>query len=606
MPDPAEGGRAASELKRQAGSLDEALANGRRLLAVDPAAALAQAQAILRAERGNAPALRLAAAAHRARGETNMAERAELAAIAASERDPALQAIGAALASGEFGEASRLAALRLRAVPDDLAALTMSAESAIALGVADKADGLLDTVLQRAPGFVPAQMLRISALIQMDRLAEARAALEQQIERHPGRIDQYRMLSRILAEAGQHAEAAKVSARLVELPDALVEDLVNHADGLRFAGDRTAAIAAYRTALARDPLHGRGWWSLADMDVRQLSSGDVAAMEAALAQRAGEPEHAGNLHFALGIAHDAQQNFAAAFEHFRAGNAMRRAAQPYDAQELSQQVDRWIAEFPSARPLNTARPGHGDPVPVFILGMPRAGSTLLERVLGMHSAIEPMGELTLIANIVRRLGREQAAEELERRVAELSANELDAVRARYFARVQERRPSTSPYFVDKLHMNWKHLPLILRALPHAKVIDLRRDPLDCCWSNYKTLFARGHPAASDLADLGRFYRDYVRLTDHFRSLAPDKVMLVDYQELVGSFEPTIRAVLEFLGLPFEPACLEFHRSEAPVATASSEQVRKPLNREGVGIWRNYEPWLGPLKEALGEAGNGRL
>lgn len=594
----------AADLQRQPGSLAEALANGRKLLARDPAAALAQAQAILRAERGNPAALRLAAAAHRALGEAQLAERAELAAIAASERDPALQAIGKALGDGEFGEASRLAALRLRAVPDDLAALTMSAESAIALGVADKPEGLLEAVLKRAPGFVPAQMLRISALIQMDRLDEASAALEQQIARHPDRIDHHRMLARILTEAGQHAEAVKVSARIVALPDATVDDRVNHADGLRFAGERQAAIATYRDALARDPMHGRGWWSLADMDARQLSAADIAAMQAALELRAAEPEHAGNLHFALGIAQDAQGQFEAAFGHFSAGNAMRRAAQPYDAEELSQQVNRWLVEFASPQAVTGAQAQPGQPVPVFILGMPRAGSTLLERALGMHSRIEAMGELTVIANIARRLSRDQAPEAFEHRIAGLNQAELEAIGTRYQVRVQERRSGAQPVFIDKLHMNWKHLPLILRALPQARVIDLRRVPFDCCWSNYKTLFARGHPAASDLADLGRFYRDYVRLTDHLRTLAPERVMLVRYETLIDQFEPTVRAILEFIGLPFEAACLEFHRSQAPVATASSEQVRQPLNRDGVGIWRNYEPWLAPLREALGDLSDG--
>lgn len=594
----------AAPLQRQAGTLAQALANGRALLEQQPAAALAQARAILEASPSEAAALRLAAAAHRALGEDDLAGRAELAALRASERDPALRAIARALGNKQFGEASRLAAVRLREVPDDLAAMTMSAEAAIALGLADKAEPLLDTVRQRAPAFRPAQMLHISALIQMDRLAEARTAIEGQIAREPDNIAHHRLMYRIASEAGDHRAAARIGARIVELPQAGVEDWVSYGDGLRFAGRKAEAVAAYRRALSIDPAHGRAWWSLADIESGALDEEDIAAMGKALDERKDDPEHAGNLSFALGMAHDRRGNHQAAFAHFSAGNALRRAAQPYDAGELSAQVDRWIALFATAEHLAADAPREGQPVPIFILGMPRSGSTLLERALGMHSQIEAMGELAIMPNLVKRLSREQEAGELERRVAGMSATEIGVLGTRYLERACERQVVQGgkrlPVFVDKLHMNWKHLPVILRALPSARVIDLRRDPLDCCWSNYKTLFARGHPAASDLEDLGRFYRDYVRLADHFRALAPDRVKLVDYGRLVDDFEPTLRGIFDFLGLPFEQACLDFHRSRAPVATASSEQVRQPLNRSGIGRWQPYGEWLGPLRNALGD------
>lgn len=585
------------ELTQQPGTVDEALANGRTLIDQQPAAALAQAQAILRAHRGHAPALRLAAAAHRALGEDQHARRAELSALQAGERDPALQAVARALGTKQFGEASRLAAQHLAKWPDDLAAMTMSAEAAIALGVADKGLPLLEEVLARAPDFRPALMLRISALIQMDRLAEAQSAIRSEIEREPDGIAQQQLLSRISSEAGDWDQVVAMGEQIVARDEATCEDWVSYGDGLRFAGHKQDALAAYRHALSLEPQHGRAWWSLTDIDTRALGDEDVAAMEAALAARAEEPRHAGNLHFALGMVDDRAGQHSSAFSHFEAGNSLRRAAQTYDAGELSQQVDRWIEAFGSSEPLPTSPPKSGDAKPIFILGMPRAGSTLLERALGMHSDIEPMGELTILPNLVKRLERDH--EDFEQAVAAMPAEEIEALGARYLERAGERMTSGAGNFVDKLHMNWKNLPVILRALPGAKVIDLRRDPLDCCWSNYKTLFARGHPAASDLEDIGRFYRDYARQTDHFRTLAPGRVTRVSYERLVDAFEPVVRSVLAFCELRFEPACLEFHTSSAPVATASSEQVREPLNRKGIGAWEPYDEWLEPLRKGLG-------
>lgn len=585
------------ELASQPGTLEDALANGRKLLGAEPAAALAQAQAILRARRGFAPALRLAAAAHRALGENEHAQHAEMSALAAGERDPSLQAIARALGAKQHGEASRLAALYLKQSPDDLAALTMSAEAAIALGVADKGLPLLEQVLDRAPDFRPAQMLRISALIQLDRLSEARSAIRAQIDRESGGIAQLQLLSRISSEAGDWDQVVAMGRQIVSRPEATCEDWVSLGDGLRFAGQKREAVAAYREALAIEPRHGRAWWSLTDIDAGGLEESDVAAMENALEVRGNMPEHAGNLHFALGLACDVRGDHRRAYEHFGAGNRLRRVAQPYDADELSRSVDRWIAAFGDAASIPSRRARSDEATPVFIIGMPRAGSTLLERALGMHSAIEPLGELAIMPNLVKRLERDHPA--IEGHVAAISDDAIAALGESYLERARERQSEGAPFFIDKLHMNWKHLPIILRAVPTAKVIDLRRDPFDCCWSNYKTLFARGHPAASDLYDLGRFYRDYVRQTDYFRELAPGRVTLVSYERLIDAFEPVIRSLLAFCGLRFEEACLEFHTSQAPVATASSEQVREPLNRKGIGTWEPYRAWLDPLREGLG-------
>ncbi|WEK48097.1 MAG: sulfotransferase [Candidatus Andeanibacterium colombiense] len=587
---------------RRAGTLDEALTNGRSLLAGHPRMALTQAQAILEQDRTNGDALRLAAAAHRALGEAELALNAEIAAITVSQHLPEVIAAARALQQGEYGEASRLAAAHLRNAPEDLAALTVSAESAIALALPDKAEPLLRKVLQRAPTFVPARRLLLNALIMLDRLREARAML---LEMIAANVDderaQYRILVRIDGDLGDHQAAAATCAKLVRMAGATADDWLAYADSLRFAGQKGDAIEAYRRAIETDPGAWRAWWGLADIDAGAIGDEDVATLERALGEQKNDPEAAGNLEFALGIAYDARRRPERAFPHFAAGNALRRAAQPYDAHELTGQVDRNLASFAAAAP--SPPDSNGGPVPIFVIGMPRSGSTLVERILGRHSLIEGVGELSIVPHMIQRLKLDHPGEGFERQVAALPATELARLGAWYLARAGEHRRSAKPWFVDKLHMNWQHLPLILRMLPQARIVDVRRGALDCCWSNYKTLFARGHPAASDLSDLGRFYRDYVRQTDALRSRT-GRIHLLDYEALVDDIAGEAGALFEALGLALEPQCLDFHLSSEPVATASSEQVRQPLNRRGIGAWRAYEPWLSPLKEALGPLAKG--
>ena len=562
-----------------------------------PRDALTEVQALLRTDPANGHALRLAAAAHRALGEGDNALRAEMAAIAASQRDPAMHAIARALEHGEYTEASRLAAEHLQRIPGDLAALTLSAESAIALGLPDRAEPLLSDVLRRAPAFARARELLLTALMQMDRLTEARALLLAMVKAQPDDDAGLRILARIESELGDFAAAARAGERIVQSPKASPEDWVNYGESLRFAGRKSDAAAIFRKARALDPAYGRAWWNLADLDAKAVTDADVAAMERALAIRGGDPEHAGNLHFALGIAYDARKQPEIAFTHFAAGNALRSKAQPYSPDETSEPVDRYLSALsPDMIPAQSEGEG---PVPIFVIGMPRSGSTLLERVLGSHSRIEALGELSIVPHMVMRLKRDQAPEELEARIAAMADAELRVLGEWYIDRASEHRRTDKPFFIDKLHMNWRHLPLILRMLPQARIIDVRRNALDCCWSNYKTLFARGHPAASDLGDIGRFFADSVRFTDRLREWSPERIHFLSYECLVEHFDEVASAAFAALGLDFEPACRDFHLSKDAVATASSEQVRRPLNRDGLGAWRLYEPWLGPLKEALG-------
>ncbi len=566
----------------------------------DPRAVLTELQGQLRLSPHDPKLLRAAAAVHRQLGEAAEAHQAEISAIHHSSAVPALTEAARQMNAKEFGEASRILAEHLQREPEDLAALTLSAEAGIALGVAFKVLPMLEKVLSRAPGFLRARILYANALMLVDRLTDALRIIEPVVAKRRDDAELVNLVSRIHTERGDYASATKANRELVRLDPQSSDALTNLGDSLRFDGKREEALAAYRSAIAQDPCHGRAWWSLADLDASPLTADDATQIERALAQRGDQPEHAGNLHFALGIAHDARGKFEYAFAQFTAGNRLRRLAQPYDAKEITSQVDRYLDALGDNPEPAVHRPDPKEPVPIFVLGMPRAGSTLVERMLGRHSRIEALGELSIVPHMVDRLRNDAGEDRLEHTVAGLSDGALANMGQWYVARAKERMKTDAGFFVDKLHMNWRHLPLILRMLPQAHIIDIRRDAMDCCWSNFKTLFARGHPAASDLSDIGLFYREYVRQTDTLSRRFPGRIQLQSYEALVDSAESEAMSMVSAMDIPFEPQVLEFHLSREPVATASSEQVRKPLNRKGIGAWKAYEPWLGPLRAALGE------
>ncbi len=584
--------------ERVEGSVGEAIRNGRMLLQKDPRMALAQAQAILRRDRANVPALYLASSAHRVLGEGANARNAEAAALKLSGADPELRRIGDLLGNREFAQATKLIEMRRRAVPEDLVAMTFLAEIAISEGMPDIAEPLLEKVLSRAPNFRPAESLHMRMLLGLDRHVELRSLIEKFLQQQPDDLTALKLLSRVLSDLQDYEAAVELGRTIVRLEPKEAQNWVGFGEVLRFNGRKDEAREAFRRALEVNPDHGHAWWHLASIDAAMLTDEDLAEMKAALARGDAESESAGNLNFAIAVYLDKQGRYAEAYEYFAAGNALRHAAQPYDPLELTQKTTAHLERLPaSAIPARTSAP-ENEKTPIFILGMPRAGSTLLERALGQHSQIEGMGELPLVPHMVKRLGREEAP--IDKSIAGISPEQLAEFRSTYLDRASERMRTTGSHFIDKLHMNWKHLPLILRMLPSAIVIDIRRNAMDCCWSNQKTLFSRGHPAASDQKALAQFYRDYVRMCDTIRERAPERIHFLRYENLVEDFDGEMTRLFDHIGLEFEDACREFHKSTAPVATASSEQVREPLNKKGFGAAEPYRQWLGDLEAKLGE------
>jgi len=575
------------------------------LAATAPNDALTGIQQYLAGNPRDPEALRVAAEAHRRLGQKELAQRAEIAAIDASKEIPALLETVRLIGERDFGPASRLAATHLQKYPDDLNAVTLSAETAIALGLPERAIPMLEGVLARAPSYLLARTLLINALTLVDRLGDARAVLDPMARRMPDAIRVQELMAKIAANQSDFAAAIEASAAVTHLNPSSAEAWVNHGDNLRFGGRKNDAVAAYRTALAAEPDHGRSWWSLADIDANLLEDSDFTEIRRALQNHADDPEHLCNLQFALGAAEDARGNHAQAFSHFSRGNAARHSVEPIDDDAVPRQVDMYLDEVTADSIPRLAEPVSNQPTPIFIIGMPRSGSTLVERVLGRHSQIRALGELPIVPHMVERMKRDAADSKVEQLISSLTKDQLVQMGQWYVVRAAElmKKQPQQPYFTDKMHMNWRHLPLILRMLPQARIIDVRRGAMDCCWSNYRTLFARGHPSANDLSGIGKFYQNYVRLTDGLRDRAPTRIHLVRYEELIEDFDGGLRRLFADLDLDFEPQVADFHLSQGPVATASSEQVRQPLNRKGIGAWRPYSQWLGPMKEALGDYAN---
>ncbi len=444
-----------------------------------------------------------------------------------------------------------------------------------------------------APGFQAARANLALVLGRLGRPAEALPLLDELLASEPDAHAHNNLKAATLGRLGDF-EAAIATYRqvLADLPDQpRVWLSLGHM--LKTVGRLDEGISAYREALRLRPALGEAWWSLANLKTVRFSAEDVQVMQSEAAGNDLTAEDLFHLEFALGKAFHDLGRFDQAFASYASANARRREHQPYRAADTRRIVDASIAAFtPEAM---AARSGQGYPArdPIFILGMPRSGSTLVEQILASHSLVEGTTELPDLPALARkRPGYPQSA-------LDWSATELAELGAEYLERTAVQRRTGRPFFIDKLPNNWLFTPFIHLILPHATIIDTRRHPLGCGLANFRQHFARGQPFTYDLADMGAYYADYVRLMAHMDQLLPGRVHRVIYERMVEDSEGEIRRLLAAAGLEFEPACLNFHQTERAVRTPSSEQVRRPIYREATEEWRAYEAHLDPLKAALG-------
>ena len=447
----------------------------------------------------------------------------------------------------------------------------------------DRAEGALRRAIELAPGDVQAHVDLASLLTRLGRAAEALSLLDQALVRRPVAVWPLSMKAAVLEGDGRSYEALGIHRALLARAPRAALPWMNYGRALAAAGDLQSAIEAYRKSLTLDPRQGLAWWGLANLRTVQLGPDDVTRMEQALSV-VTEGLNRTQLHYALGKALGDQGRFGASFRHYAAGNKLRGDFTAYSSTSLGEAVRQTAAVFTPA--FLDARRGQGAdaPDPIFIIGMPRSGSTLVEQILASHPLVEGLGELLDLGEIATALGQPET----------LGALEAAALGERYLGAAGRRRRTARPFFTDKMPANWRHVGLIQLILPNAKIIDVRREPVACCFSSFTTYFNRQTSFPATLEDLGQYYRDYVRALDHFDSILPGQVYRVQYERLVDDLEGETRRLLDHLGLPFAAECLRFHENPRAVQTPSAQQVRRPINREGLDRWRGYEAWLGPL------------
>ncbi|HEX7695540.1 MAG TPA: sulfotransferase [Sphingomonas sp.] len=478
--------------------------------------------------------------------------------------------------------------------PYDVAAMRMLAELAGRIGRYRDSEALLRRAIELSPAFTAARANLALVLYRLNRPAEAIEELTQVVAEDPDNPGHANLQAAALGRVGDFDAAIMLYDRVLKDAPNQPRVWMSYGHMLKTVGRQEDGIAAYRRAIALMPALGEAWWSLANLKTVKFDDADVAAMEQALADGAISDEDRFHLDFALGKAFEDRKQAEAAFHHYDAGNALRRTKLVYEPDETERFVDRSISLFTDR--FFAARAGQGCAAgdPIFILGMPRAGSTLIEQILSSHSLVEGTTELPDIPALARR------DQNYPEGVADYAPEKLRALGEEYLKRTRIQRRTDRPFFIDKLPNNWAHLPLIHLILPNAKIIDARRHPLGCCFSNFKQHFARGQAFSYGLERMGRYYRDYVRLMAHVDHVLPGRVHRVFYEDMVDHTEREVRRLLDYCGLDFEPACLAFHETERAVRTASSEQVRQPIFREGTEAWKPFEPWLDPLKAALGD------
>ena len=569
------------------GQTQAAVAAFRRAVAAEPDLA--------EAWRGLAEALELV-------GDSAGAQAAQARQIKGGVRDPALMSAASALVDEKPGEAEKILRHYLETRPDEPAALRMLAEALARLGRNADAEEALVHCLKMAPGFDSARHNLATVLLRQNKTVEALAQTEQLIAKDPRHPGYANMKAAILARLGDYDQAVTLFAGVLADFPIQPKGWLSYGHALKTLGRQAESIKAYRRALELQPGLGEAWWSLANLKTVAFDAADLEAMSAHAARPDLSDDDRLHLHFSLGKALEDAGRYAESFDHYDQGAAIRRGQLRYDAAENRAETARVKALFTPAFLAARAGQGSAAPDPIFIVGLPRAGSTLIEQILASHSQVEGTMELPDLIVMARRLGGKTAHRPdsaYPEVLADLSPETLRGLGEEFLERTRVQRKTDRPLFIDKMPNNFSHVGFIHLILPNAKIIDARRHPLGCCFSGFKQHFARGQAFTYGLTDIGRYYADYVELMAHFDAVLPGRIHRVIYEAMVEDPETQIRALLDYCGLPFEEGCLNFHQNDRAVRTASSEQVRRPIFKDAVEHWQNYEPWLSPLKDALG-------
>ncbi|MEM7666279.1 MAG: sulfotransferase [Pseudomonadota bacterium] len=537
-------------------------------------------------------------AAKLGRSEEAAAAQSQLERLRALPRE--LVAVTNHLHEGRLLRAEEICRHFLMRNKQNVEAMRLLARIGAELGILEDAEFLLESAVAFEPDNV---QLRLDYIDVLRRRQKSERACEEATTLYERDPDNPLFQSRLAIESMQAGDYD----RAFELFDAVLEKLprdhstlTSKGHALKTMGQQDEAVANYRKAYEVKPDHGDAYYALANLKTYRFNEAEIAAMR----EQAARPDLAFmdrvHIAFALGKALEDRDEYEDSFARYEEGNTLKRKQTRYSADSMTAELARQKEFCTSELFEKHAGAGCEAPDPIFILGLPRAGSTLLEQILASHSQIDGTLELPDILALAHRLRGRKAGQSLyPANLHDLTPADLTKFGEQFIADTAVHRQG-APFFIDKMPNNFRHIGLIHLILPNAKIIDARRDPMDCCFSGFKQLFAQGQEFTYGLTEIGRYYADYVDLMEHWDSVLPGKVLRVQHEDVLNDLEGQTRRMLDFLGVPFEEACLEFHKTDRAVRTASSEQVRQPINRKGQGAWKPFEPWLGELKTALGD------
>jgi len=506
-------------------------------------------------------------------------------------RNPRLRSAANDLKNGRTQEAESAVRKYLERHPGDPDALNLMADVALRSGRNREAELHLAQCVSRASDHEVYRYNYAILLLKIGKSAGALAETEILLGTAPRNILYLNLKAVLLEKSGNYADALHCFRQLTQDYPDCAGFWLGLASTLRSVGGyRDECAAAFQKAAALCPWNGKIWWNLASLKTFRFSAQEIQLMESQLANPTISALDRANLHYAFGKAYDDMENYEKSFQNYAKGNAIRRVGMDYDADETTTMVSRNRTAFTPEFFRSRAAAGCLSREPLFVLGLQRAGSTLVEQILGSHSAIEGAGELPFVLQLFANDVTPKTGTDYPNGMESLRPDELRALGEKYLAMSRGRTTLKRTFFVDKCPFNVWHIGLIHLMLPNAKIIDVRRHPLACCYANFTMSFVHSPPVSYRLSDIGQLYADYVRLAAHFDHVLPGKIYRVFYERLVTDLEADVRRLLEFLGLPFEQGCLEYYKND---------RVRSPIFTDGLERWRNYETWLGSLKAALG-------
>jgi tetratricopeptide (TPR) repeat protein len=505
------------------------------------------------------------------------------------------------ISMGKLLRAEELCRAFLKKIPHHVEAMRLLADIGMRLGILEDAELLLHSASLLAPDNIPIHIDYIQVLRKRQQHAAAQEQAWQLLEREPSNPQFQSIYAVQCMQSGQFDEAlATFDGLLKVLPNDPVT-LTSQGHALKTKGESASAITSYQQAIAAYPRHGEAYFSLANLKTYRFSDTEMQQMLALQQDDNLSFMERVHLSFALGKAFDDNKDVKQSFAFYEQGNHLKKSQSRYDADQITKELALQQEHVTTKLLTEREHFGHSSADPIFIVGMPRAGSTLIEQILSSHSRVDGTLELPNILSLSQRLRRHSVNDSTPGypQVLELLGQKEFAQFGEEFIEDTRSHRQGAPLFIDKMPNNFRHIGLIKLILPNAKIIDARRNPLDCCFSGFKQLFAEGQEFSYSLADIGQYYRDYVMLMDHWDKVLPGFVLRVNNEDVIADLEREVRRLLEFCVLPFEQACLDFHKTQRNVRTPSSEQVRRPVNRSGVGQWRKYSSYLEPLKQSLG-------